>query len=395
MDLIVKAVELSGHGIEHLSQSDFEFHHCPICGNSDHSQLIAEVRAGNDTAIESAFCIQCEHRYHRKFPTPAWLAAYYRDKFDKRAHEIVMPGTLERGYRKFRSRVGKLVRHGLEQNIPNRIYDFMLGVAKGDAAYYLRRGDIHSVLEVGCGNGDNLAFFRDKGFNVIGTEVSPVRLAECAKKGLRVYSTGIDNFDAIVEFGPFDFVYSTHVLEHVIDANRHIGMLAKLLRPEGFAYFETPDLSGESLVYQTHTIYHVHTFSLSSMLRLLARHGLQAVRMAADGNVQVLVRKVGEDAQPLIAGRAFPDSSMPYLRAMSDNSPGEFHLDWDHYHMTVTNLAGQRQIYQAGLRPLNVRPGPNRYRLTCQLNKVEYGAPIFPVRFIYPDLGAPPIWYKI
>lgn len=395
MDLIVKGAELEGHGIEFLAQADFGFHPCPICGSSEHLQLLAEVRAAEGSAVESVFCTQCEHRYHRKFPTADWLAAYYRDKFDKPANQAVMPGAVSRGYHRLRSRIGKLVRYGLAQNIPNRVYDFMLGAVKGDAAYYLRRGDLHRILEVGCGNGDNLAYFRDKGFDVVGTEVSPPRLAECMRKGLRAYPTGIDNFDAVAQLGLFDVVYSTHVLEHVIDVNKHIGMLVDLLRPGGFAYLETPDLSGESLVYQTHTIYHVHTFSLSSMLRLLARHGLQAVRLAADGNVQVLACKVGKGVLPLLAGRAFPDASVPYLRAMMNHGPGDFCLEWDHYHMTVTAVAEQRQIHRDGLRILNVRPGPNRYRLNCSLGQVDSAAPVYPVRFIYSEMTAPPIWYKV
>lgn len=395
MDLIVKSTELGGHGIEYLAQDDFGLYPCPICGSTEHLRLLAEVCAAAGSAIESAFCVQCEHRYHRKFPNADWLAVYYRDKFDKPSRPVVLPSAVSQGYRRLRSQIGKLVRYGFEQSIPNRIYDFMLGVVKGDAAYYLRRNDLHRVLEVGCGNGDNLAYFRDKGFDVVGTEVSPPRLAECARKGLRVYPTGIDNFNAVNGFGPFDVVYSTHVLEHVIDINKHIGMLAELLCPGGFAYFETPDLSGESLVYQTHTIYHVHTFSLSSMLRLLARHGLQAVRVATDGNVQVLARKVGREAHALVTGRIFSDASLPYLDAMTASAPGDFLLEWDHYHMTVTTLADQRQIYQSGLRPLKVRQGPNRYRLTCHLGSIQAEATVYPVRFVYPELTVAPIWYKI
>lgn len=395
MDLIVKSTELGGHGVEHLAQGDFGLHPCPICGRSEPLQLLAEVRAAEGSAVESVFCVECEHRFHRKFPTTDWLANYYKDKFDTAANQVARHNGVSRSYYRLRSRIGKLIRYGLAQHIPNRVYDFMLGAAKGDAAYYLRRDDLHRVLEVGCGNGDNLAFFHDKGFDVTGTEVSPSRLAECRRKGLRVYPTGIDNFEAVAHLGPFDIVYSTHVLEHVIDVNKHVGMLVQLLRPGGFAYFETPDLSGESLVYQTHSIYHVHTFSLSSMLRLLARHGLQAVRVAADGNVQVLACKGDERVLPLLAGRGFPDVSGTYLSAMIKHGPGEFCLEWDHYHMTVTAVAKQRQIHQQDLRPLNVRPGPNRFRLNCRLDQVDRTLPIYPVRFMYPEMAAPPIWYKV
>ena len=396
MDIFVKATEVAGHGVEYLSQADFELHPCPICGSVDYLQPVAEVRAGDGTAVESVYCTSCEHRYHRKFPTKEWLQAYYQEKFDKLVGSAkTTPGVFSLGYQRLRSRVGKFVRHGVAQNIPNRIFDFMLGAVKGDSAYYLSQGDIHRVLEIGCGRGDNLAYFRDKGFDVFGTEVSHVRLAECAAKGLSVFATGIDNFDAVSELAPFDFVYSTHVLEHVINVNRHVQMVSELLRPGGFAYIETPDLSGESLLYQTHSIYHVHTFSLASMLRLLARHGLQAVRVAADGNVQVLVKKMGAVTLPLLSGRAFPDSSLPYLQAMARNSSGGLRLEWDHYQMTISTLEDGRQVFQSGLRPLSVRLGPNRYRMDCQVANGHSDEQVFPVRIIYPNLISPPIWYKI
>jgi len=396
MDIFVKATEVAGHGVEYLSQAEFQLYPCPICNSVEHLQPVAEVRAGDVTAVESAYCVSCEHRYHRKFPTKEWLQAYYQEKFDKPIGSARRTsGVFSLAYHRLRSRVGKFVRHGLAQNIPNRIFDFMLGAVKGDSAYYLRQGDIQRILEIGCGRGDNLEYFREKGFDVFGTEVSPVRLAECAAKGLSVFSTGIDNFDAVGELAPFDFVYSTHVLEHVIDVNRHVLMVSKLLRPGGFAYIETPDLSGESLIYQTHSIYHVHTFSLASMLRLLARHGLQAVRVAADGNVQVLVKKMAVGVEPLLSGRAFPDSSLPYLQAMARNSSGGLRLEWDHYQMTISKLEDGRQVFQSGLRPLSVRPGPNRYRIDCEVTNGSSDTPIFPVRIIYPDLISPPIWYKI
>lgn len=396
MDLFIKQVKLAGHGAETPGQEIYQRYPCPICGSHDHLKIISEVRAGNETSIESAICVPCEHRFHHKFPRADWLQSYYREKFDNpdnTAPELIESSTPQgrSTYRKLRSRASKLLRYGLSQSVPNRIHDFLLGLTKQDPGYYRKADGIRRILEIGCGNGDNLLYFKERGYETYGTEVNPGRLRECRNKGLDVYSTGIGNFDPVAALAPYDFAFSSHVLEHVIDVDSHIRQVAAMIRPGGFLYIETPDQSGESLIYQTHTIYHVQTFSLASMLRLLAKHGFKAVRIGADGNIQVLAQKQDGPVTPLLSGRIFEDVNLLYLEAMARHAPDDFKVSWDHYHMQITALSTGTRVYDSGLRPLAVRPGPNRHEIVCRLEDASAAGP---VRFIHEE-KAPPIWYKI
>lgn len=398
MDLFITNVNLSGHGIETPTQEIYQRYPCPICGSDKSLEIIAEVCAGNDTSIESAMCIPCEHRFHHKFPRADWLQRYYREKFDNPANsplEIIEGSVINKQgvYRRLRSRIGSLIRHGMAQTIPNRIHDFLLGLTKKDHNYYNKDPEIRRVLEIGCGNGSNLLYFKERGYETYGTEVNPIRLRECLTKGLQVYSTGIDNFEPIQSKAPFDFAYSSHVLEHVIDVDNHIQAIADMIRPDGYLYIETPDQSGESLIYQTHTIYHVQTFSLASMLRLLAKHGFKPVRIAVDGNIQLLAQKKINPAPLMISGRIFENVSLPYLKVISDNGPGEFKINWDHHRTKITDLKNKKVLYESGLSPLKVRHGPNQHELVCSVVNIDNK--LSTVRFIHKNLSLPPIWYKI
>jgi 2-polyprenyl-3-methyl-5-hydroxy-6-metoxy-1,4-benzoquinol methylase len=401
MDFAVISVNLAGHAIETPPQHIYRRYPCPICGSEAHLQPIAEVFARGVTSLESALCTACEHRFQRKFPTVEWLQEYYAQKFEsgRSERDAALPPIGRRSVaRRLRSRVGTLVRHGISQSKPNRIHDFCLGLTKGDRWYYRPDPSIRKVLEIGCGSGDNLYFFADLGYETYGTESNPIRVAECRRKGLRVFPSAIDNFDAVDGYGPFDFIYSSHVLEHVIDVDRHIAQLAGMLRPEGFLYIETPDQSGESLVPQTHTIFHVHTFSLPSMLRLLAKYGLEPVRVLADGNLQVLAHKRGAERTakaPLVSGVLYASSSAGYLDAIARHAPGEFRLRWDHHSMDVQRTDDRTTIYSRPLRPLEVARGANTHEMICRVSGPVTERVTYPIRFHYGDASDPPLWYKI
>ena len=70
IDVHVTRVGLGGPMTEvEVAQSDFQLWPCPICQTEKESILVSEVRAGEATSMESAYCTRCEHRYFRKMPS--------------------------------------------------------------------------------------------------------------------------------------------------------------------------------------------------------------------------------------------------------------------------------------------------------------------------------------
>lgn len=396
----VLGVKLSNHVVEHIEQSALAIYACPICQCEDKLQSLAVVIAQGVSSLESCFCTRCHHRFHRKFPRAEWLRDYYQRKFQsdnrvlpKTSYESSVP--LGNRARALAGRVWRALR-GLET--PNRLYEFCDGVLREGGGYYAVDRSIRKILEVGCGYGDNLSFLHARGYETYGTESSPVRVASCLARGLNVFLIGIDEFETVRRYAPFDFIYSSHVLEHVIDADSHLGEVAALLREDGYIYLETPHLSGETLIYQSHTVYHVHTFSLRSLQTLLQRYGLSPIRMLVDNNLRVLAQKrerpliedtlLGGSPQPLS-----PDS-FPYISVLAHHSPGDFHVRWDHYRVDIARPDG-RVLFADRIGAVHVLPGPNLHEIALRSRASVRRGEEFPVVFDYVSETHPPVWYKL
>ena len=72
-----------------------------------------------------------------------------------------------------------------------------------------------SILEIGCGYGQNIAAFINSGYNdVMGIDVSKQAVDFCAGKGLHVLFADALSMDS-VEDRKFDFILMSHFLEHL------------------------------------------------------------------------------------------------------------------------------------------------------------------------------------
>ena len=93
------------------------------------------------------------------------------------------------------------------------------------------------ILDIGCGNGDMLAFFATSN-DVIGMDVrAQVRPELHALPHVVARSEQLPFAD-----GSFDVVLSHHVIEHVDDHDLHVSEMRRVLRPDGLAYLGTPNL---------------------------------------------------------------------------------------------------------------------------------------------------------
>ncbi len=398
MRFAVLDVKLSNHTVETIRQEDLRTYPCPICRGNDAVQLLAEVRASGLSSLESAFCKRCFHRFHRKFPSAAWLENYYLKEYESAvALRATRQETLDRliGKRaRIRAvRVWRALR-GIET--PNRLFESLDGVLRG-SDYYRIDPAIRKVLEIGCGYGDNLSYLVDRGYEAHGTEASPIRVEACRRRGLNVSLTGIESFDAAKASAPYDFIYSTHVLEHVIDVDSHLRSLAEMLRDDGYLYLETPHLSGETFFYQAHTIYHVQTFSQRSMQTLLRNHGLNLVRISIDNNLRVLAQKRPrhplDDSTADTGIRDYSVDAIPYLELLARLSPGEFRVQWDHYRVKISDTSG-RIIYEDPIGALHVHPGPNTHEIRLASDALAERGKEFPVVFDHVGTSMPAVWCK-
>jgi len=74
---------------------------------------------------------------------------------------------------------------------------------------------VHRIVDVGCGTGAFLAWFRKAGVDAIGVEFAARLRARCARKGLTVYPFDVSQNTPSPPGIPFDLALSTEVAEHI------------------------------------------------------------------------------------------------------------------------------------------------------------------------------------
>jgi SAM-dependent methyltransferase len=96
------------------------------------------------------------------------------------------------------------------------------------------------LLEVGASYGHSLAAARDRGWDVVGVELSPTASSYARSHfGIDVYNC--DLADAPLAPASLDAVVMWHVLEHVRDPRAQLNRLASLLKPGGMLGLRVPN----------------------------------------------------------------------------------------------------------------------------------------------------------
>lgn len=102
------------------------------------------------------------------------------------------------------------------------------------------------VLDIGCGTGDRLDVFRNKGFETYGVETS--NSADYAKEHLKLNVMKGDLFSAKFPDAFFDIVTLYNVLEHTHKPQVVIREIHRILKQDGFLIIQVPNR--DSLQYK-------------------------------------------------------------------------------------------------------------------------------------------------
>jgi SAM-dependent methyltransferase len=148
------------------------------------------------------------------------------------------------------------------------------------------------VLDLGCGGGRHAFEVYRRGGNVVAfdldpTELGPVRgmfaaMREAGEADPRAEATAVSGDATGMPFGDgmFDRVIAAEVLEHVLDDQRAMNELARVLRPGGLAAITVPSWLPERICWALSTEYHevpgghVRIYTRVELEAKLARAGL-------------------------------------------------------------------------------------------------------------------------
>lgn len=161
----------------------------------------------------------------------------------------------------------------------------MLAHARESASELIEKlglGSDSLVVEAASNDGYFLQFFRERGVPVLGIEPAVNVAAEAVRKGIptRTEFFGTALAEQLVSEGVrADLFLANNVLAHVADLNGFVRAISLLLKDTGRAVIETPYLTDLLHGCEFDTIYHEHLcyYSLTALVALFARHGLEVV----------------------------------------------------------------------------------------------------------------------
>ncbi|MBI4466936.1 MAG: class I SAM-dependent methyltransferase, partial [Acidobacteria bacterium] len=141
------------------------------------------------------------------------------------------------------------------------------------------------VLDVGCGDGRYLAFFRDLGWETYGTDPSPVAVERARARGLDVADPG-ELGEARLPERRFDLVVLRYTLENMHHPAVTLREVRRVLKDDGKVFVSAPSVSSPvARVFRQYCAYveaprHLYFFSPATLPALLARTGFRVVRLA-------------------------------------------------------------------------------------------------------------------
>ena len=148
---------------------------------------------------------------------------------------------------------------------------------------YLPASTRGRLLEIGCGSGDLLAFMKQKGWVVTGTDTDPVAVQKAASRGLDVLCGTLD--ENHFPSNGMNAIVLSHVIEHVHNPTETILDCYRILTPGGRLVLSTPNHEswGHSLYLEKwrglEPPRHLFVFNSRSLLRLLRQAGFRKISL--------------------------------------------------------------------------------------------------------------------
>lgn len=138
------------------------------------------------------------------------------------------------------------------------------------------------VLDVGCGQGPALEFFREHGLDYLGVTLSDEDIEACRLKGFRVEK--MDQSFLELPDQSQDLVWARHVVEHSVFPLFTLHEFSRVLKPGGMLYMEVP--APETCCRHELNPNHYSVFPKSSWKALLERSGFMIIKYV-DYNFEV------------------------------------------------------------------------------------------------------------
>lgn len=227
---------------------------CPVCGGVGrkllHDSLTDRVFSCAPGIWSLHSCQNCGSGYLNPRPTPETIGLAYQNYYthcDTPLYASVglvekIKRRLANGYRNYR--------YGTK-DVPASYLGVFATYLMPTVRCILDAGMRHlpnkvkdgRILDFGCGNGAFLSRAQSAGWFVVGTDFDVKAVAAAKARGLDVRLGGTETLDSSKE--QFDIVFLSHVIEHVHNPVELMESCFALLKPGGYLWIETPNISAQ------------------------------------------------------------------------------------------------------------------------------------------------------
>lgn len=284
---------------------------------------------------DATFLIKNESGYLsvRDMPSQADLREYYQKKYYQS----------EAGsYQKFYSDEEKLF---FENKLKQR-YEIVCRKLSDNANYF---------LDIGCGEGFALNFFKRRGWNICGLDFSSEGVSRHNPSTREFLEVG-DIYELIDKHKTtkkkYDVIYLTNVLEHVVDPEQLRIEVLSLLNPGGILCVTVPnDFSPlQNYLYQTGKVKseywisppdHLHYFSTDSLKEFFNIEGIEYIDLISDFPIDwFLVNERSNYIRHSKVGRTAHISRVQIENLMAENEISQVNA----FYSAMANLAVGRDL---------------------------------------------------
>ncbi len=255
--------------------------HCPICGQlmrpSDVRGLDRLITGDGPFTVMQ--CAACEYGVTLPQLSEAELARYYpREYYDFWGYSGEQGGNpLQRLLTRFRE-------WSANRSYARQPY-VLAGVASG------------RVLDVGCGNGDLLAHFASRGWEIYGIDPSESAVKAAQARGAQVHRGTLE--DQPWEPRSFGLITFQHALEHVPSPVHALASASRLLEPGGLLVIDVPNwwcwqrrLLFGSRWHPLELPRHLQHFSTRALQRIALGLGLRVKSVGTTSSVPVVAYSI-------------------------------------------------------------------------------------------------------
>lgn len=215
--------------------------------------------------VEVIDCIECGFKHLNPIPDQKYIDNFYKKEYFVNAKSDYYENEL---------RDKKYLKRCFEEKLNN--------INK-----YLDVRCEKSILDIGCGSGLFLKFFRDAGWKCVGIEPSLSGISDYAKKyGITIYE---DTFESVYQYlNKFSVVSLNNVLEHVVDPKKICELIYNTVLSDGGILVVTVPNDFNPLQMAVCNIYkmepywiaypdHINYFDINSVIKLLTQVGFDFI----------------------------------------------------------------------------------------------------------------------